>query len=88
MSGIISKEVLLSKFKGALVGAVLGDCIGSLFEGLWAKSIQVEKVLQNIGQLESAYDAEKGNYMIDLQIVFMIINDILWCMSSPLHSGR
>ena len=84
MSGIISKEVLLSKFKGALVGAVLGDCIGSLFEGLWAKSIQVEKVLQNIGQLESAYDAEKG---IHLQIVFMIINDILWCMSRPLHSG-
>ena len=71
MSGIISKEVLLSKFKGALVGAVLGDCIGSLFEGLWAKSIQVEKVLQNIGQLESAYDAEKGT-------VILPVSNICW----------
>lgn len=56
----MSKNVLLSKFKGALVGAVLGDCIGSEFEGLWAKSIGVEKVLKSIGKLESEYDPATG----------------------------
>lgn len=56
----MSKNVLLSKFRGALVGAVLGDCIGSEFEGLWAKSIGVEKVLKSIGKLESEYDPATG----------------------------
>lgn len=56
----MSKNVLLSKFKGALVGALLGDCIGSEFEGLWAKSIGVEKVLKSIGKLESEYDPATG----------------------------
>ncbi|XP_056004434.1 ADP-ribosylhydrolase ARH3-like [Ostrea edulis] len=51
----MSGESLLSKFKGALVGAVLGDCIGSVFEGLWARSIAVEKVLKSIDKLESEF---------------------------------
>lgn len=57
----MSKEVLLSKFKGALVGAVLGDCIGAVFECLWASSNAVEKVLKSIDELESDYDPKTGN---------------------------
>lgn len=63
----MSKNVLLSKFKGALVGAVLGDCIGSEFEGLWAKSIGVEKVLKSIGKLESEYDPATDGREADKQ---------------------
>ncbi|XP_062566072.1 ADP-ribosylhydrolase ARH3-like [Saccostrea cucullata] len=54
---MMSGETLISKFKGALVGAVLGDCIGSIFEGLWAKSIAIEKVLKKVDKVES--EAEK-----------------------------
>lgn len=57
----MSGESLLSKFKGALVGAVLGDCIGSVFEGLWARSIAVEKVLKSIDKLESEFGNHSGN---------------------------
>ncbi|XP_061171393.1 ADP-ribosylhydrolase ARH3-like [Saccostrea echinata] len=54
---MMSGETLLLKFKGALVGAVLGDCIGSTFEGLWAKSIAIEKVLKKVDKVE--LEAEK-----------------------------
>jgi ADP-ribosylglycohydrolase len=52
----MSCESLLSKFKGALVGAVVGDCIGSVFEGYWGKGFAVEKVLRlSIEKLETEY---------------------------------
>lgn len=43
----------LSKFQGALVGAVVGDCIGAIFESLWAKTIHPNKVLKAIENLET-----------------------------------
>lgn len=63
----MSKEVLLSKFKGALVGAVLGDCIGAVFECLWASSNAVEKVLKSIDELESDYDPKTDARKVDTQ---------------------
>ncbi|KAL4624096.1 poly(ADP-ribose) glycohydrolase ARH3 [Arapaima gigas] len=41
---------LLSRFRGALVGAVLGDCVGGEFEG--AEEVPLERVLQHLSALE------------------------------------
>ncbi|XP_026864658.2 ADP-ribose glycohydrolase ARH3 isoform X2 [Electrophorus electricus] len=40
----------LSRFRGALVGAVLGDCIGGEFEG--AEDVPFDRVLQHLSGLE------------------------------------
>lgn len=42
--------VTLSRFRGALVGAVLGDCIGGEFEG--AVDVPLDRVLQHLSALE------------------------------------
>ncbi|KAL6477994.1 hypothetical protein MHYP_G00138290 [Metynnis hypsauchen] len=40
----------LSRFRGALVGAVLGDCVGGEFEG--AEDVPLDRVLQHLSGLE------------------------------------
>lgn len=67
------KNVFFLKFKGVLVGVVLGDCIGLEFEGLWVKSIGVEKVLKSIGKLELEYDFVIGIIYIYMQYIYMCI---------------
>lgn len=46
----------LSRFRGALVAAVLGDCVGGEFEG--AEEVPMERVLQHLNSLD---DESKGN---------------------------
>lgn len=46
----------LSRFRGALVAGVLGDCIGGEFEG--AEEVPMESVLQHLSGLD---DETKGN---------------------------
>ena len=46
----------LSRFRGALVAAVLGDCVGGEFEG--AEEVPMESVLQHLNSLD---DETKGN---------------------------
>lgn len=46
----------LSRFRGALVAAVLGDCVGGEFEGV--EEVPMENVLRHINSLE---DETKGN---------------------------
>ncbi|XP_053489234.1 ADP-ribosylhydrolase ARH3 [Ictalurus furcatus] len=41
---------LLSRFRGALVAAVLGDCVGGEFEG--AEDVPLDRVLQHLSGLE------------------------------------
>lgn len=41
---------LLSRFRGALVAAVLGDCVGGEFEG--AQDVPLDRVLQHLSVLE------------------------------------
>lgn len=41
---IFSRDVLSSKFRGCLVGVLLGDCIGRIFEG---RSSISKKMLNN-----------------------------------------
>lgn len=53
----------LSKFQGTLVGAVVGDCIGAIFENLWAKTINPNKVIGAIENLETV-SKEEDNHRI------------------------
>lgn len=50
----------LSRFRGALVAAVLGDCVGGEFEG--AEEVPMESVLQHLSGLE---DETKGNCTLE-----------------------
>uniref|UniRef100_A0A3Q0T172 ADP-ribosylhydrolase ARH3 n=1 Tax=Amphilophus citrinellus TaxID=61819 RepID=A0A3Q0T172_AMPCI len=50
----------LSRFRGALVAGVLGDCIGGEFEG--AEEVPMESVLQHLGSLD---DETKGNGILE-----------------------
>ncbi|KAK3095103.1 hypothetical protein FSP39_010370 [Pinctada imbricata] len=50
---------LLSRFKGALVGAVLGDCIGAYFEFEWAPSIEKEKIVNLVNKIEAESKKDK-----------------------------
>ncbi|XP_016400210.1 ADP-ribosylhydrolase ARH3 [Sinocyclocheilus rhinocerous] len=46
----IAAPGVLSRFRGALVGSVLGDCIGGEFEG--AVDVPLDRVLQHLSALE------------------------------------
>ncbi|KAI2654447.1 poly(ADP-ribose) glycohydrolase ARH3 [Labeo rohita] len=46
----IAAPVMLSRFRGALVGSVLGDCIGGEFEG--AVDVPLDRVLQHLSALD------------------------------------
>uniref|UniRef100_A0A3P9J9X3 ADP-ribosylhydrolase ARH3 n=1 Tax=Oryzias latipes TaxID=8090 RepID=A0A3P9J9X3_ORYLA len=50
----------LSRFRGALVAGVLGDCIGGEFEG--AEEVPMESVLQHLSGLD---DETKGNGVLE-----------------------
>lgn len=50
----------LSRFRGALVGAALGDCVGGEFEG--AEEVPMENVLQHLSSLD---DETKGDGILE-----------------------
>ncbi|XP_052772912.1 ADP-ribosylhydrolase ARH3-like [Mya arenaria] len=50
----------LTKFQGSLVGAVLGDCIGALFEGEWFNKIEMNKILKEVAKIEHAKSSQTG----------------------------
>ncbi|XP_053701018.1 ADP-ribosylhydrolase ARH3 [Synchiropus splendidus] len=50
----------LSRFRGALVAAVLGDCVGGEFEGV--EEVPPESVLRHLGSLE---DEAKGDGILE-----------------------
>ena len=43
------KECLLGRFRGALVGAVVGDCLGAHFENAW--NVDVQQVVDFFARL-------------------------------------
>ncbi|XP_045190282.2 ADP-ribosylhydrolase ARH3-like [Mercenaria mercenaria] len=53
---------MLQKFQGTLVGAIVGDCIGSVFEGLsWASVVGTEKVVKLVEKIEDDHkNSEEG----------------------------
>lgn len=42
----------LSRFQGSLVGAVVGDCIGAVFEGGWFQSVELDRIYKLSSTIE------------------------------------
>lgn len=58
----IAAPVMLSRFRGALVGSVLGDCIGGEFEG--AVDVPLDRVLQHLSALDDDTRGEGEHFYI------------------------
>ncbi|KAL3863996.1 hypothetical protein ACJMK2_005712 [Sinanodonta woodiana] len=43
----------ISRFHGSLVGAVVGDCIGAVFEEAWLPGINIDRVLRQVEKIEA-----------------------------------
>lgn len=56
---MIRMSSLLSRFQGSLVGAVIGDCIGAIFESQWAETIDPDKVAKAISKVETEAEKEE-----------------------------
>ncbi|KAK2878395.1 hypothetical protein QQF64_011565 [Cirrhinus molitorella] len=71
---------MLSRFRGALVGSVLGDCIGGEFEG--AVDVPLDRVLQHLSALE---DDTRGDailqYSDDTAMMRCVANSLLTRMA-------
>ena len=55
---LVHKTSLLSKFKGALVGAAVGDCLGAPFEASW--DVKLEAVKRFFSKLQSTGTKSSG----------------------------
>ncbi|XP_060599900.1 ADP-ribosylhydrolase ARH3-like [Ruditapes philippinarum] len=45
---------LLGRFQGSLVGAIVGDCIGAVFEGFdWSTVVGTDRVLKLVEKIET-----------------------------------
>lgn len=58
------QKSISNRFKGAVVGAVIGDCLGAQYEGLW--NIEVKKVVKfftalSNKQIRDQLNAEDNN---------------------------
>lgn len=66
----------LARFRGALVGAVLGDCVGGEFEG--AEEVPMDRVLQHLNGLE---DEDRGEgilqYSDDTAMTRCVVQSLL-----------
>ena len=51
----------LSRFKGSMVGGVVGDCIGAVFEGMWGLVIGIERVLKEIHIIDTGDEHYAAN---------------------------
>lgn len=63
----IAAPVMLSRFRGALVGSVLGDCIGGEFEG--AVDVPLDRVLQHLSALEDETRGDGEHYIFTLHFI-------------------
>jgi len=54
-----AKSSMVSKFRGALVGALIGDCLGAHFEG--NIQIPMNNVLQHFSSVKMYPQKKEGN---------------------------
>ena len=47
---------LLLKFQGSVVGGVIGDCVGAVYEGMWV--IGLEKTLKLVNKIQAGNSAK------------------------------
>ena len=72
---IVHKASLLSKFKGAFVGAVVGDCLGAYFEGEWHVKVQgVINFFENLKTWKKKEHAKEGRGFISYAYITEIEN--------------
>ncbi len=77
----------LSRFRGSLVAAVLGDCVGGEFEG--AEEVPMESVLQHLSNLDNETEGNGNrkyklswaykftqNEILAYKIVLIVVEDI------------
>jgi len=57
------KSSMISKFRGALVGALIGDCLGAYFEG--DVQIPMNNVLQHFSAVKTYPRKKEGNGLHD-----------------------
>ncbi|TRY55400.1 hypothetical protein DNTS_034416 [Danionella cerebrum] len=67
--------MMLSRFRGALVGSVLGDCIGGEFEG--TVDVPLDRVLQHLSTLEDDADGETLRYSDDTAMMRCVADSLL-----------
>lgn len=62
----------LSRFRGALVGALLGDCVGAEFEG--TEEVPLDRVLQHLDGLEEENrgDGESGAQQHNIALILVL----------------
>ncbi|KAM4624927.1 ADP-ribosylhydrolase ARH3 [Polymixia lowei] len=65
----------LSRFQGALVGAVLGDCVGGEFEG--AEEVPLENVLRHLGSLDDTKGEGILEYSDDTAMARCVVQSLL-----------
>lgn len=66
----------LSRFRGALVAAVLGDCVGGEFEG--TDEVPLDRVLQHLNGLEAEYRGESIlQYSDDTAMTRCVVQSLL-----------
>jgi len=81
----------LQKFQGSLVGAVLGDCIGAVYEGSWSDSIELNSIIDLVTSIEKGkkqqqqYQCFLNEAVNNLFIFLLLIISYIYCF---LHMTR
>ena len=60
---------MISRFRGALVGAVIGDCLGANFEG--DMQVSMKSALQHFDEVQTSSVKKEGNRAV-LRLVDVI----------------
>lgn len=67
---VMEKILLRSKFRGSLLGALVGDCCGAPFEGQLMDSGTKIVLRNNLNKLEGPYF--KGNFILKLMFLELL----------------
>ena len=57
-----NNAVKISRFRGALVGAVIGDCLGANFEG--DVQVSMKSALQHFDEVKTSSVKKEGNRLL------------------------
>lgn len=68
---MMEASILASKFRGALIGVLLGDCCGALYEGQVLDRGERLVLRQNLDKLEGEYFT--GNWLTYILISYNAI---------------
>ncbi|XP_021348624.1 poly(ADP-ribose) glycohydrolase ARH3-like isoform X2 [Mizuhopecten yessoensis] len=75
---------LLSRFRGCLAGAVIGDCVGDKFESKWADSIAMVRIIHEDKKIREAEKRKKANENADGEIS----NGEIWTFTDDTAMAR